>query len=207
MKNLIVFLMVSCSLPILAGPVGALEAARFERAIRNGRFEERTTRAIDRLVKQAAHELWIRGHRELSVEIEEGWRENQNFVYELRDWRGLGDHPGVVWMLEAHEKIEGVLGLTLCRLLRLHDLWRLGTTIKVVFQCVDAVDTMEYQLHFVEFAGVVSYWVSWAICCGATWGAGAIGLICSPISLGCEFIVMKAIAPRISDRFWKLACQ
>jgi hypothetical protein len=76
----------------------------------------------------------------------------------------------------------------------------------------------EYRRHFVGtkyagndpfatailhhgFAGVVTYWLIWAGCEGATWGGGWF-VICTPLGDVGEYVMEKFFAPKISDRLY-----
>lgn len=182
-------------------------ASQFGKQMEAGRVLQQTDTAINNLLTTAVSELKVRGFQELATQIESDWNSRyRGFVYELPNYHGVGDHPGIVWMLSVHSQIESVLGLELCKALRLHDIWTLAYTIPVVIKCVDAVDTQEYSLHFVPFCGVVSYWVSYGICLAATSGGG-IAFACGLLGDGVEMLVVRFIAPRLSPKFWTLACQ
>lgn len=175
------------------------EARAFGRAVRDGKLEERTRKAIENIIKASTAELRKHKAKKLADRIEDEYRT----IYSSR---ALGDHQGVQWLLKIHAEIEFVLGETICRALRTHDLWVLGMTIGVVFRCQDNVDENEYKLHFVPLAGVISYWVSAGACTGATLGMGGVSFLCGFVGLGVEMLTTRFIAPPLSRPCWKQAC-
>lgn len=63
----------------------------------------------------------------------------------------------------------------------------------------DPYATDEYNHH--GFAGVVTYWVVWGVCEGATYGSGAF-MVCTPIASVAETLIERYVAPKASDRIW-----
>ncbi len=100
--------------------------------------------------------------------------------------------------------LELILGVEVCKALRLIDIKIINYAIPVVFKCVDQVDEAEYERHFVPFCKVVSFWVTFFSCVGFTYGTGF--LYCSPIAIGVEWIVGNHVAPRLNEGVWKRVC-
>ncbi len=179
-------------------------AKSFGRQIKEGKLRENASKAVDVIINKSLYELKQRGATILAERIS---YEYETTYRNLFTSRNIGDHEGVVWLLKIHSDIEFVIGETICRSLRLHDLWVLGYTIPVVFACEDAVDGIEYFLHLDPFCGIVSYWLTWGGCTGATMGAGAITFICGLVGMGVEQIVTLFVVPPLSDSVWKIACK
>jgi len=139
----------------------------------------------------------------------------------------LGDHKPIseklaTWYNMIETKLRcNTAPINLCKVFHLIDIKILNFGLPVTFKpnksnqwCVEtsAISCQdEYKLHFAgkpvsgfkfEYFGVVpvvSYWLTWSVCVGATFGAGAIGLICSPIGYVVEVGVGKYVAPKLSD--------
>lgn len=182
-------------------------ATQLRRDLENGRILDRTDKALDNLIITAVGELKKRGFQSLALSIESDWNSRyRGFVYEMVfDNRPIGDHPGITWMLSVHEKIEGALGETLCKALRLHDIYILAHTIPVVIRCIDNVDALEYTLHFIPFCGIIGYWISYGVCVGATLGSG-VAFACGLIGMGVEMVVVRFVAPPLSPKAFARAC-
>ncbi len=177
-------------------------ARSFGRGVKEGRLRENASDAIDVIIRQSVYELKKGGAKILSERIT---NEYESTYRNLFTSRNIGDHAGVVWLLKVHSDIEFVLGEQVCRVLRLHDLWVLGYTIPVVFACEDKIDSVEYFLHFDPFAGIVSYWLTYGGCVGATVGVG-FAFVCGFAGMGVEQLVIRFIAPPLSQPCWKIAC-
>lgn len=50
--------------------------------------------------------------------------------------------------------------------------------------------------------GVTSYWLAYWGCTAGTMGMGALVMICTPVGMLTERLVLVRIAPRLSDRLW-----
>lgn len=163
-------------------------------------------KATDNLIRTAVGELRKRGHGALAGSIEMDWNSRYHgFILQYGTGRGIGDHEAVAWLLKIHDDIEFVIGKTICKALRIHDLWTIAYTIPVVFKCVDNVDFAEYAKHFIPLCGIASYWVSYGVCVGATMGSGVV-MFCGLIGMGVEELVVRFIAPPLSPKAWKKAC-
>lgn len=178
-------------------------AYRFQKDIERGELKKRTDRALGAIIHLAIYKLRLTGHKAEAQQLKKQW-EGQWDGYVLR-MRDLGDHkPLSQWLADKYAMLEFILGVNVCKALRLTDIKIINYGIPVVFTCVDDVDAAEYLLHFQPFAGTVSYWVSFIACVGGTWGTGF--LFCAPISMGCEYLVKTFVAPKLNEPVWKLAC-
>lgn len=178
-------------------------ALSFKEAVKKNKLREKTNKTVDMLVRVAEVELKKKGAFTLAANIRQEYEARYLTIF--LDERGVGDHEGVAWLLSIHGRVEFVLGESICRATRLHDLWVLAETIPVCFSCIDSVDNIEYLLHFVPFSGVVSYWGSVILCTGATLGSG-VTFLCGFIGMGVEAVVERFVAPPLSQGCWKRAC-
>ena len=174
----------------------------------NGKMGERANKAIDNIIITTVGELKKRGHRSLALQIESDWKIYYGFTNELDliPARDVGDHPGIKFLLSIHEKVHAVLGDVICSAIRTHDLFILAHTIPVVFRCVDNVNDTEYFRHFAPFAKVVSYWLTYGICVGASMGTGVMGF-CGLIGMVVEQSLGNAIGFAFASQMYGLVCK
>ena len=178
-------------------------------------FAEDSDKALDAMVKIAARELRRRGYGD-DAEVMEGEFTDRfkgslaaSFKFSAL---GLGDHrPLSRWLAEQYDKLEDRLGPQVMRMTRLSDLKTFNFAIPVVFNPTgDPYESPvvewgadEYRLHFVPFAGAVGFWTSWLGCSAASWGAGAVTYACSYVGWAVEWIIMKRVAPKWSDKIYQ----
>jgi len=175
------------------------------------RTAEKTDQALSRLVKFAVFQLRRNGYDEDADELQNEYSVYYEFA--VRNFYlnvvpvDLGDHePLSQWLADWYDKLEARLGPFIMELTHLDDIKVFNYAIPVVFHPTgwhgDSWDIDEYRLHFVPLSGVVAYWTSWGVCVGATWGMGMITFICTPVGMICEHLVVKYVAPPISDRVY-----
>lgn len=175
----------------------------YKKEVQEGRFAERTNLALNAIVRFAAFQLTLKGHKDEADKLIAEWESGFD-GYLLR--RDLGDHaPLSMWLAEKYAMIEFILGTEVCHFLRLDDIKTINYGIPVVFKCVDDVDVVEYGKHFIPLSGVAVYWSSFFACVGGTWGTGF--LFCSPISMGAEWLTETWAAPRLNPTVHKWSCQ
>lgn len=173
--------------------------------------------ALLNAVLTATHILKLKGHYDLAEEITFEYDNyyRQSFLNLYLGFKEIGDHPPVFeWLETVHKKVHDALGDFLCKYFRLHDIFILNHA-NVVFFPKMAKDLKDYKDHFAGhpilgffwehhgFAGVVTYWIVNGVCIGATYGAGAIPLLCGPIAGVAERIMDKRIAPPIAETIYK----
>ena len=210
------------------GIIARVFAAKLGRDIDRGDMPKvafLTDKAIKNLLNTAEKELTRKGHDDVASELrmEYGERFDGFLTRMVSDGRNIGDHkPLWDWLGRAYAKIEGALGLTICQLLHLSDLKTINYGIPVVFHpCTFPMDhvqgdrIVEYRRHFSGKADgeiydglipVISYWVAWGVCEGATWGTGWF-IICSPIATLVEIAEERWITPKLSDKIYTRRCQ
>lgn len=179
-------------------------ATRFKNYLQQGKAAEMATEAIQAVLIKGTDELRKRGYKKEAEEIMREWRYKYcTMVYEIRNSREVGDHPGVLWLLAVHEKIAAIIGEDICNALRIHDLWNFGMTIGVVFRCQDNVPMAEYFEHFVLFAGCTAYWIA-SIACTATC---PVPFVCMFAGMGVEKLVTLFVVPKIQGKCFSMACE
>lgn len=132
-----------------------------------------------------------------------------------REGRGIGDHkPLSDWLAAATVVLYAALAdyPLIIDMIRLEDLVIFNYGLPVFFEphaeaawCLETTSATcrdEYRVHGERVISSTSWWLSWGACVGATWGAGAIGMICTPIGDVTERIVLMTVAPRLSYRIW-----
>lgn len=210
MRLYVLFLALFClfNTPILATPQPEISprtkrlAAQFEKDIRAGRLNVKANHAIQTLLRRGAYEMKLHGHYGVADFMMYEWATRYQYMLTSRD---LGDHaPLSQWLAEKYEEMEFILGKDICHALRLDNIKIINFGIPVALFCVDHVDAVEYQKHFQPLAGVVTYWSTFGVCIGATFGTGF--LFCTPIAMGTEWIMYNAIAPNLSPQIWTMVC-
>lgn len=186
--------------------LASVEANRLEQSFRDGKSRQEVNRAIGQAILAAGVELTKRGEKAKADKMTTEWNQvYQGFLLDDR-LKDVGDHDPVVWLYDVWFMLNGVMGEQAMKSTHLDDIWEFSMTIRVVFKCEDMVDEVEYQKHFVMLSGATAYWVTFAVCSGATYGT-ATALACGPAGTACEYIVDKTIAPRLAPFGWKIVCK
>ena len=173
----------------------------------------RTDAAIANMVRAAALTLGENGHEDAAWQIETEYQDSfENFLEFMvsRNTKDLGDHaPLSEWLDEWYQRLEDLLGPEVMRLTHLDDIWVVNFAVPVVFDprrekgiWDDPEPQEEYSEHFIPLAGVVAYWGAWISCTVATLSTGAVTYICAPIASGVEYIMVRYVAPPLSDRVY-----
>lgn len=174
----------------------------FKEEVQSGRLRKKTNQSLDSIIRLAAYKLKRTGKKDIAEKLIYEWKSQYSLYLERRE---LGDHkPLSDWLAAQYQIWVFWLGKDICEALRLSDINVINFAIPVVFACIDHVDVDEYRKHFVPLSAVTSYWVTFWTCIGFTWGSGFA--LCSPISMGVEYIVEKTIAPPLNEPLWKLSC-
>lgn len=120
----------------------------------------------------------------------------------LGDWPPLSD-----WLAEKYDQLEALIGPEAMAFTHLDDIKVINYAVPVVFDPCNELwsNYEEMSLHFIPLTGTLSYWLAWAACTGGTWGLG-IGIICTPVGMASEHIMITYIAPDWSDRFLDRRC-
>ena len=182
----------------------------------------KTDESLNRMVKLASWVLKRKGYNTEAEQLQTQYAELYShavFNYAMDIYPvDLGDHaPLSQWLADWYNKLEAKLSPEIMRYTKLEDIKILNYSIPVVFHPKgyngDSWDMVEYRNHFAGtrtkffypmsehdgIIGVIGYWSVWAVCVGATWGAGAITFICSPIAEVSDFAIEKYVAPPVSD--------
>jgi hypothetical protein len=180
--------------------------AKMRRDLRNGKALEKTHISLNALVRFGAFQLRMHGHPEEADKLLDEWQ--SEFSPMFLNTKGLGDHePLSDWLAIWYVTLELLLGETFMKMTHLDDINIINFAIPVVFNpCDPEWDKPEYNLHFTPLAGVLTYWVAWGACVGATYGSGII-FICSAIGSAGEHIMVTFFAPKISDRIYERRCE
>lgn len=178
-----------------------------------------TDLALEAIIRSAAGHLRARGYAREAVMIHEEYEANfKRAVFEMTQLHptDIGDHrPLSVWLADWYDRLEELLGPKVMEVSRLKDIKTFNFAIPVVFNPtgdplsppVTPWGEDEYRLHFVPFAGAVSFWLTTVSCSAASWGLGWVTYVCSYAGWGVEYVVMKRFAPRWSDRIYTRANQ
>lgn len=178
---------------------------------------EKTTKALNILFKAACLQARAVGHGEDVEAVCSDW----DFYWlptlerAAKEGRGIGDHkPLSDWLAAATVVLYAALSdyPLIIEMIRLEDLVIFNYGLPVFFDphasaewCLELPDVpcgAEYVQHGERVISSTSYWLAWGGCVGATWGAGAIGMICSPVGMLTEKVVLATVAPKVSARIW-----
>lgn len=181
---------------------------------------EKTTKALNILFKAACLQARLVGHGEDVADVCSDW----DFYWlptlerSAAEGKGIGDHkPLSQWLAAATVVLYAALKdyPLVIEMIRLEDLVIFNYGLPVFFDphasaewCLELPDVPcrdEYREHGERVISSTSYWLAWGACVGATWGAGAIGMICSPVGQLTEKLVLVTVAPRVSYRIWDRA--
>lgn len=178
---------------------------------------EKTTAALDILIKTACFHARAVGAGAQVAEVCGDW---ENFWLPSMErasleGRGIGDHkPLSQWLAAATVVLYAALSdyPMIIEMIRLEDLVIFNFGLPVFFdphadsewcrETMNATCRDEYRVHGERVISSTSYWLAWGACVGATWGAGAIGALCSPVGMLTEKVVLVTVAPRLSNRIW-----
>lgn len=222
MKRLSALLIVSILLTASKAPEPqdgnyAAAAAFVEKNERLEDLARETDLALEALVRSAAGHLRAKGYAADAVRIHEEYEANfKRAVFQMTQMQptDIGDHrPLSVWLAAWYDRLEDLLGPKVMEVSRLKDIKTFNFAIPVVFNPtgdplfppVVPWGEDEYRLHFVPFAGAVSFWLTTVSCSAASWGLGWVTYVCSYAGWGVEYVVMKRFAPRWSDRIYERA--
>jgi hypothetical protein len=181
---------------------------------------EKTTKALNILLRAACFHARALGHGDDVEGVCSDWEYYWLPTLEAsaKSGKGIGDHkPLSDWLAAATVILYAALKdyPLVIEMLRLEDLVIFNYGIPVFFDphasaewCLELPDVPcrdEYREHGERVISSTSYWIAWGSCVGATWGAGAIGMICSPVGTLTEKVVLATVAPKISYRIWDRA--
>lgn len=167
-----------------------------------------TGAAVERAIRASRMFLTKRGLKKDGDRIWKEWEERRWFFMQLDSeltGKDIGDHEPIKWLYDTWAFLNKMLGEQTMKYTHLDDLWIFAYSIPVVFTCLDQVDAPEYAAHFIPFAGSLTYWSAMIAC---TIGAPAPwSMLCSPLGELCEYAMVTFIAPKITDKVWKLSCE
>lgn len=217
-KFLLVFLTGFNSCIAVAGPDidGKGIAREVGHDLETGKAIERTQAALDAIMIVAVKTLERKGHPERADVLKRQWAIEKTFILAkgFKQWategaKGFGDHERIEWLFRTWEMLDGLLGSQVMALTHLDDLYIFAYGIPVCLWCVDQVDAEEYAIHFYGykggFSGALTYWSAQITCSALTFGSGW-GFVCGPVATVAENFMVAFIAPGLSPRVHKLAC-
>jgi hypothetical protein len=193
--------------------------AKFVWGFEAGGWRALSLKVLDLMVQEGMTNLQTVGEIDLSQQLQKEWQnvygdalaatqsgESQGGTFNTLD---LGDHaPLFQWLTNyvdvLNQKTRGIVG----KLQLISDLMTLNYAIPVVFHpsgewkaSTTNKDWVEYRLHFIPFANIISYWGALEGCKYGVKRSGIsiLGQLCEPISGKIEHVMGRYIAPRMSD--------
>lgn len=184
---------------------------RLEADIKAGKLPQRIQFAITAILETASGELKKKGYEGYAAGMLDEW---YSVYYNAVLSHNIGDYEALSkFLTQAHSKIEGIIGIELCRATHIHDLFILNYTIPVALNpCL--YDPIEYAKHFAgkisgepEFGliPVLAYWLTYGVCVAGSYGTGFIYL-CGSLGGICENAVCKYVAPQLASLIWYKKC-
>ncbi len=183
--------------------------AEFDQAL----LRSQTQNAIAALVAESARILRADGDEADAVRLETEWRDHYSgyFIAGL-DILDVGDFaPLNVWFADTYKHLRDRFGSRISTFRILDDLNTLNYTIPVVFQprgnqrTNETWDANEYRMHFVPFAGVVTYWGTYGGCELAFRARPEINKYCKRAANLLSRGMVQFVAPKLADRLYKRA--
>jgi len=180
----------------------------------------RTDWALANIVSRATEELRRQGFREMADRYDaEYFFQFSSYLSRAVESRDIGDHkPLIEWLADFYNKLEAILGVSVCKSLHLSDIKTLNYCIPVVFKpCTFLMDQVtitrkdEYRNHFSGGAiyyglvPVLTYWVIDIPCMVGTSGIAAF--LCGPAANAGEYAMYKWLAPKLSDNLFDRVCK
>ncbi len=128
----------------------------------------------------------------------------KNYFHTHRD---LFDHaPWSQFLVDFYACLVSILGQQMVDFMHFDDLNITNYAVTVAFDPKNPEwDMLEYSKHFIPLSGCIAYWASYWACVAVTYGSGAIAMICSPIGVVVEYVMVNYIAPPLSDMVYKKA--
>jgi len=169
--------------------------------------------AIRNIVKLSARQLRKNGDHYTAKQVEAIWREYDGMLIDLAfNTRDIGWFEPISDALSLiYELTEAKLGFDVCHALRLDDIKTINHGLRVAFRpCYYGYD--EYFKHMAKdpkyraLLPVLSYWTIVIGCSYATYGIGYV-VICSPAGYIIEKVVENRVAPKATEKLYKLACK
>lgn len=190
----------------LSGTLSAtpLTPARYvQQEIQQGRMGQVTIETINNLVQEAALQVTKAGYVEEATWIQEDW---QNVSRDLANGLmpfDLGDHsPFNAYLAQLYTQLESILGEEVLRRTRLTDIKVINYAVPVVFDprmengtWSHVTPKLEYTLHFVPFAGTLTFWVAQGGCRAAS----VSSFICGTIASFAENLMKTQFGATLSD--------
>ncbi len=207
MKVFALLLALASSPAVAAVPTPKAIARQVERE----GLKAKTLQTISLILMAGTAKLRAEGFTEEALDVEETW--TMGWEPYLTSNSAIGDHaPLSVYLAEVCLIFESLLGREAYEALHLDDLEILNFGLVVALEpdqasawCQETQEascSLDYSLHAVPVLGVCAYWLAWGACTGATWGMGAVTLICTPIGMVSEKAMLELFAPRIAARIW-----
>lgn len=164
-------------------------------------------KAVDNLVQTGLRAMSEKGYGHEAARFDGEWQHTYKNYFSKMGAMDIGDHkPWSEWLVLFYDALEVMIGHEACVRMHLDDIWVFNYAIPVVFHPTNHEwDMLEYQKHFVPFAGSCAYWLSYTACAIITWGSGAIMMVCTPIGEAIEWTMVTFVAPGLSDRVYKRA--
>jgi hypothetical protein len=199
---------------------------KFAWGFETGFWQNVTMKILDTMVNEGVENLQTVGEVDLSQQMQKEWQDlyvqtlatldtaRNSSSGELGTY-DLGDHAPLFQWLENYteilnQKTRGIAG----KIELISDLTTLNYALPIVFQPAGSWRAgyadrawVEYRLHFIPFANIMTYWGAYEGCKYEATKNGYTSLknICDKVADKLDFWMGRYLAPRISDFVFKEA--
>lgn len=163
--------------------------------------------SIDAILKTAILNLKRQGHHQYANQIESEWSQSYSqYFFGGISLMDLGDHdPLLPWLANVMGNVEKRGGRGIMQRTRIYDLKVINYALPVVFSPTGSKRTgkawgqVEYGKHFVPLMGVTTYWTTRIACKVMAKNQPIVSRFCSQIAGVAEKVVVKRVAPKMSN--------
>lgn len=200
------------------GELKALEGAlrgrdQVVQAMRKRDFVEIAHQSLDNAIRELAEDLRVRQDETMALELIASWEKNQFKIFSKDFNKDLGDHaPLFDWLEDFLIKMAAKYGDIILKLPLVQDIRTLNFAIPVAFapkgawrlhmDSINQADRIEYRKHFIPFANITTYYVSYYGCLYVVREQGLddnFKKLCKKAAEKLKFVMGRHIAPQVSD--------
>lgn len=182
-------------------------------------LEVKTDAALDSIMRVALVNMRARGEIFWADadEIEYMWATRWKGELLKENSRDIGHIYLIKWLEDAYQKIEGALGVEVCKALHLSDIKTVNCFLGIVgklctYDMTGVLESRKQDVRDHLAKGAVYYGIGpvvtwWTISIGCWAGTAGVGsFICAIAASGAEWLIGNVLMPPISDRIYDAVC-